>query len=138
MTNNYSTHKLHDNDSVKNSGSPFLNKIVIEHGLDVCQICNGVEGELVERPCYTVSDSVPVEEFADFMKEEMVLARLRGKDGWYDKTVCSEASLSDQLLGQIHKGNRESLVHIANYAMMLYLRGETSKSLSSKINFNKR
>lgn len=65
-------------------------------------------------------DDAAVDQFAALMHEKMTAARLKGKEGWEDP----ERMTTQQLGGLFDQAHREQRwVDVANYAMMLHLRG---------------
>lgn len=66
-------------------------------------------------------DDVAVDAFAAAMKSKLARKRNEGRDGWQDKTQCSQDRLSDLLRQHAGKGDP---VDVANFCMMLYQRGE--------------
>lgn len=76
-----------------------------------------------------VKDDSAVELFCKEMKAKLSLARVKGRAGWYDHDRCSGAELAQMLIDQIHKANKGCFVDIANFAMMLHMRGESTDVL---------
>ena len=66
-------------------------------------------------------DDAAVDAFAAAMKAKLAKARAKGRGGWDDKAQCSQQYLSDLLRGHVDKGDP---VDVANFCMMLSLRGE--------------
>lgn len=70
-------------------------------------------------------DDLAVDNFAFFMKAAMAKARAKGKAGWENKARCSELHLRTLMRVAISKGDP---IHVGNYAMMLFNRGERTSS----------
>lgn len=66
-------------------------------------------------------DDEAVDRFASAMHDKMAAARLKGKEGWDDPERCSDEHLGE-LMGRA--ALQASWVDVANYAMMLWVRGE--------------
>ena len=71
----------------------------------------------------THDDDIAVDKFARMMKAKLAAARAKGRSGWDDPEVCTVESLADMLVEHLFKGNANNFVDIANFAMMLHLRG---------------
>lgn len=65
-------------------------------------------------------DDFAVDQFACFMKEKMKKSRQKGRGGWSQPLQCSGEHLAKLLIEHVKKGD---LVDIANFAMMLCMRG---------------
>jgi excisionase family DNA binding protein len=65
-------------------------------------------------------DDAAVDQFAALMHEKMTAARLKGKEGWEDPERCTDADLGKLMCEAVLKAD---WVDVANYAMMLHLRG---------------
>lgn len=71
------------------------------------------------------ADDVAVDRFAAAMHTRMRECRLKGKAGWDDPEQCSEGHLHALLQERVDSALcRDSMVDVANYAMMLWARGE--------------
>ena len=70
-------------------------------------------------------DDAAIDEFATGMKSAMAAGRAQGKNGWHDKHDCSATYLRTLLRVAISKGEP---LHVGNYAMMLFNRGERTAS----------
>jgi len=77
------------------------------------------------EPSQRTLDDIAVDQFARKMKIAMGVGRLQGKGGWLDKEGCTELRLRSMLRIAISKGDP---VHVGNYAMMLFQRGERTAS----------
>ncbi|MNJ10728.1 Helix-turn-helix domain protein [compost metagenome] len=66
-------------------------------------------------------DDEAVDRFATAMHEKMAAARAKGKEGWDDPARCSAGHLQELMRNAA--GDLE-YVDVANYAMMLWARGE--------------
>lgn len=66
-------------------------------------------------------DDEAVDSFAQAMHDKMAAARAKGKEGWDDPERCSDERLGD-LLSNARFLNE--YVDVANYAMMLWNRGQ--------------
>lgn len=66
------------------------------------------------------TDTKAVVDFATAMASKMNQAALKGRSGWSDPDLCSDASLRVQLRDAVAKGDP---VDVANFAMMLHARG---------------
>jgi len=69
-------------------------------------------------PCYRNPDNTDIDEFASRMKQKMYLSGLKGRSGWRD---ASAETISQMLIEHIAKGDP---VDVANFCMMLYIKGE--------------
>ena len=69
-----------------------------------------------------ISDERAVIAFAEKMKEKLADKRAEGKSGWEDQEVCSVDDLARWMIEHLTKGDP---VDIANYCMMLSMRGES-------------
>jgi hypothetical protein len=76
--------------------------------------------ELLEPQRQHPDDSA-IDKFAAGLKAAMAHGRAQGKEGWDDPIYCSELHLRTLLRVAISKGDP---LHVGNYAMMLYNRGE--------------
>ena len=65
-------------------------------------------------------DDEAVDSFAQVMHAKMAAARAKGKEGWNDPERCS---LHDLKLMCLNSFESYEWVDVANYAMMLHLRG---------------
>lgn len=77
------------------------------------------------------SDDVAVNKFAAHMKAKLALSRGKGRSGWDDPEQCSVEYLAEILIEHLVKGNDGTFVDIANFAMMLDLRGADPRILSA-------
>lgn len=68
-------------------------------------------------------DDLAVDRFAAALKVKMARSRDKGRDGWDDPSIVSEAYLCEQLLHHCSKGNAGTFEDIGNFAMMLHQRG---------------
>lgn len=68
-------------------------------------------------------DDVAVEVFAARMKTKLRKKREEGYGGWNKPEECHATFLREQLRNHLHKGDP---VDVANYAMMLWHRGEST------------
>lgn len=68
-------------------------------------------------------DDVAIDLFAQAMKERMAQKRKEGRGGWEDKDQCSAYALQQALRYSTEVG---ITTDVANYAMMLFNRGETT------------
>lgn len=66
-------------------------------------------------------DDEAVDSFAQAMHDKMAAARAKGKEGWDDPSLCSEQYLGG-LFDRAHQAR--DWVDVANYAMMLWNRGQ--------------
>ena len=66
-------------------------------------------------------DDLAVDAFAAAMKAKMAAARAKGRSGWEDPAQCSADDLSLMLRDHVDKGDPRD---VANFCMMLHLRGE--------------
>lgn len=66
-------------------------------------------------------DDEAVDRFAAAMHAKMASARAKGKEGWDDPSLCSEQYLGG-LFDRAHQAR--DWVDVANYAMMLWARGQ--------------
>jgi hypothetical protein len=79
---------------------------------------------LESAPPPTHPDDEAVDRFAAAMKAKLATARAKGRSGWEDKTQCHQEDLALDLRKHVHKGDP---VDVANFAMMLHQRGESTK-----------
>lgn len=87
---------------------------------------DSIEVELLEEELIRVEKVEPLDEdfigqFAKAMIKKMVLAAEKGRHGWNDPQVCSAKDLQRMLREHVDKGDP---VDVANFAMMLWARGE--------------
>lgn len=66
------------------------------------------------------ADDLAVDQFAAAMHEKMAAARAKGKEGWEDADRIKSKALEERALASLLK---QEWVDVANYAMMLHLRG---------------
>lgn len=66
-------------------------------------------------------DDEAVDSFAAAMHDKMAQARAKGKEGWDDPERCPERRLHEMCLAAV---DRCQWVDVANYAMMLWNRGQ--------------
>lgn len=66
-------------------------------------------------------DDEAVDSFAQAMHDKMAAARAKGKEGWDDPERCTDKKL-EALFLQAYE--RAEWVDVANYAMMLWNRGQ--------------
>lgn len=76
------------------------------------------------QPVLIHPDDAAVDRFAAAMKAKLASARAKGRSGWEDKAQCQQESLALDLRKHVHKGDP---VDVANFAMMLHQRGESTK-----------
>lgn len=76
------------------------------------------------QPLLLHPDDAAVDRFAAAMKAKLASARAKGRSGWEDKAQCQQESLALDLRKHVHKGDP---VDVANFAMMLHQRGESTK-----------
>lgn len=69
------------------------------------------------------TDAIAISKFAEAMATRMHQAAMKGHAGWDDATACTPAMLQLALRQAVAKGDP---VDVANYAMMLHTRGESS------------
>lgn len=67
------------------------------------------------------TDKSFISDFAKVMEAKMVIAASKGRHGWNDPQVCSTEDLQCMLREHVDKGDP---VDVANFAMMLWARGE--------------
>lgn len=79
-------------------------------------------------------DNLAVDVFTKQMKKKLTNARDKGWGGWEDHYRCSGVELAQMLINQIHKANDGCFVDIANFAMMLHMRGEHETVLIDALN----
>ena len=82
------------------------------------------------------SDDLAVDRFAIAMKAKLAKSRQKGRGGWDDKTQCSGEHLASLLVEHLAKGNEGTFEDVANFAMMLYQRGERPDIITKKISEN--
>lgn len=71
-------------------------------------------------------DDEAVDRFAAAMHAKMAQARAKGKEGWDDPERCSEGHLRALLQERLDSAlSADSMVDVANYAMMLWARGQS-------------
>jgi hypothetical protein len=66
-------------------------------------------------------DDDAVDQFSSAMKLKLDKKRLQGRNGWHDRSICSQKQLSNMLLNHVDKGDP---VDVGNFAMMLFMRQE--------------
>ena len=76
------------------------------------------------QPVLIHPDDAAVDRFAAALKAQLASARAKGRSGWEDKAQCQQESLALDLRKHVHKGDP---VDVANFAMMLHQRGESTK-----------
>ena len=69
------------------------------------------------------TDDRAVTMFAEMMRNKMAASRNKGRGGWDDPAACSTGALAKMLIEHLMKGNDGTFVDVANFAMMLHLRG---------------
>ncbi|MBV7427309.1 MULTISPECIES: hypothetical protein [unclassified Acidovorax] len=69
-------------------------------------------------------DDAAVDRFAAAMKAKLASARAKGRGGWENKDQCQQEDLALDLRKHVNKGDP---VDVANFAMMLHQRGESTK-----------
>lgn len=72
------------------------------------------------------NDDAVVDSFAQQMKFKLHYSRERGRGGWEDMEVCPPGTLAPMLNEHVQKGDP---VDVANFAMMLWARGEKTGPL---------
>lgn len=82
-------------------------------------LCSTPQQNLAERH----ADDLAVDKFASQMKGKLAVARSKGRNGWDDPSLCSVESLAEMLVGHLKKANAGNYIDIANFCMMLHLRG---------------
>jgi len=60
------------------------------------------------------------------MKEKLAKKRREGRGGWHRANDCDPGCLADMLLDHLARGD---IVDVANFAMMLYNRGDGGRAL---------
>lgn len=75
-------------------------------------------------------DDVAVDRFAQAMKDKMAKQRAKGYGGWDDLASCPTSRLQQMLVDHIPKGDP---VDVANFAMMLWSRGERTEQPKENI-----
>jgi hypothetical protein len=66
-------------------------------------------------------DDAAVDRFAAAMKAKLAKKRKQGRQGWNDKSECSNSTLVTMLCEHVAKGDP---VDVGNFAMMIHQRGE--------------
>ena len=74
-------------------------------------------------------DDGAVYEFSFAMKSKLAESRAKGRSGWQGPGRDDEELITD-LLEHLEKGNSGTFVDIANYAMMLHIRGADPTALA--------
>ncbi len=69
-------------------------------------------------------DDAAVDHFAAAMKAKLAAARAKGRSGWDDPAQCTADDLAIDLRKHVNKGDP---VDVANFAMFLHARGESTK-----------
>lgn len=69
------------------------------------------------------SDDLAVDRFAEAMKAKLASSRAKGRGGWDDPFLCTDAYLASLLVEHLGKGNPGTFEDVANFAMMLHQRG---------------
>lgn len=69
-------------------------------------------------------DDAAVDRFAAAMKAKLASARAKGRGRWKNKALCHQEDLALDLRKHVNKGDP---VDVANFAMMLHQRGESTK-----------
>lgn len=70
------------------------------------------------------TDAIAIIKFAEAMAIRMHQAAMKGHAGWDDREACTAAMLQLALREAVAKGDP---IDVANYAMMLHTRGESSR-----------
>lgn len=104
-------HEIADMVSAAHAGSP------IEHLIERIETLWG----MVKNGETPHNDDVAVDLFADAMKAKLAKKRGDGYGGWNDKNLCPPGSLQSYLIAHLDKGDP---IDVANFAMMIYHRGE--------------
>ncbi|KAA2211668.1 hypothetical protein [Teichococcus oryzae] len=68
-------------------------------------------------------DDLAVDRFAADMKRKLATARAKGRSGWDNPDRCTVEYLAELLVDHMQKTNIWNHVDLANFAMMLHLRG---------------
>jgi hypothetical protein len=79
------------------------------------------------------ADDVAVDRFAARMKAKMSEARAKGRSGWDDPAECDAVDLAEMLIRHLVKGNSGTFEDVANFCMMLSLRGESPAILKRQV-----
>lgn len=74
-------------------------------------------------------DDEAVNKFAYQMKCKLAIARSKGRSGWDNPDLCTAESLVDMLVEHLQKPNAGNWIDIANFCMMLHLRGVNPRLL---------
>lgn len=74
-------------------------------------------------------DDEAVNKFAYQMKCKLAIARSKGRSGWDNPNLCTVESLVDMLVEHLQKPNAGNWIDIANFCMMLHLRGANPRLL---------
>lgn len=80
-------------------------------------------------------DELSVAIFAFQMKKKLEKAKEKGRDGWYESEVSTKY-LADLLLNHLGKDNEGNLVDIANFCMMLHMKGARPDIISQRLEGN--
>lgn len=86
---------------------------------------NDSDRELVRH-----NDDLAVDRFAVAMKIKLAAARAKGRSGWNDKESCSGEHLAQLLVEHLGKGNTGTFEDVANFAMMLHQRRESTQLMA--------
>lgn len=81
-------------------------------------------------------DNDAIDRFSFAMKEKMAKSRMKGRDGWSNKELCTGEQLAFMLIEHISKGNNGNFEDVAIFAMMLHQRGENPELLSNAMRDN--
>lgn len=78
---------------------------------------------------YHYRDKPHVEAFAKEMVEKMADSSRKGRSGWDDPDQCKVEDLADMLIGHLSKPNKGNFIDVADFCMMLHLRGADPRVL---------
>lgn len=107
------------------SGAPpmlWCRTAVVGQTFEPCaQAAQGGGGQAEPGIYVSYSDDAAVDLFAAAMKSKMAASRAKGRGGWHDPDDCPAERLQTMLINHLAKGDP---VDVANFAMMLWNRGE--------------
>lgn len=82
-----------------------------------------LQGEVEPAMMDYNSDDETVDRFSRLMKAKLATSRAQGKSDWWDPVQCGTTDLINQYVAHLIKTNEGNFIDIANYCMMLHMRG---------------
>lgn len=70
-----------------------------------------------------IRDEMSVSTFAIDMKQKLMIARAKGRTGWYDQETCTDEHLANLFQEHLRKCDDGNFIDLANFLMFLHVRG---------------